>query len=170
MKRFDKLRYMALGAGILALGITIGQFITPNIKAQNNGVFDKITCRKIEVVDESGKVMAGMGTNDNGGTVSVFGKDGKPRASIGTTKHGGNISVSGMDNKGGILIYITEHGGHVNVFDKDGGSARMTIDEHGGRVVVFNKQGKSRAVMGVNKNGNGGFTSWDKDDNHHNVR
>ena len=42
----QKLGYMALGAGILALGIIIGQWVTPDIEAQNNGVFDKIICRE----------------------------------------------------------------------------------------------------------------------------
>ena len=50
----QKLGYMLLGAGILALGIIIGQWGTPDIEAQSNGVFDKITCREIEVVDKDG--------------------------------------------------------------------------------------------------------------------
>ncbi len=33
MNHKQKLGYMALGALILAIGITIGQFITPNIEA-----------------------------------------------------------------------------------------------------------------------------------------
>ena len=41
-----KLGYMALGAGILALGIIIGQWGTPDIEAQSNGVFDEITSRR----------------------------------------------------------------------------------------------------------------------------
>ena len=48
----QKLGYILLGAGIMAIGITIGQFITPNIEAQNNGVFEKITCRELEVVGQ----------------------------------------------------------------------------------------------------------------------
>ena len=55
MNHKQKWGYMVLGAGIMALGITIGQFVTPNIEAQSNGVFDKITCRELEVVDENGK-------------------------------------------------------------------------------------------------------------------
>ena len=47
MNNRQKLGYMALGATILAVGITIGQFVTPNIEAQNNGVFDKIVCRDL---------------------------------------------------------------------------------------------------------------------------
>ena len=33
----QKLGYMALGAGILAIGIIIGQVVTPDIEAQSNG-------------------------------------------------------------------------------------------------------------------------------------
>lgn len=51
----QKLGYMALGTGILALGITIGQFITPDTEAQSNGVFDEIVCNKLTVVNEAGK-------------------------------------------------------------------------------------------------------------------
>ena len=53
MNQKQKLGYMALGAGILAVGIIIGQFVTPDIEAQSNGVFDKITCRSLEVLDQN---------------------------------------------------------------------------------------------------------------------
>ena len=62
MNHKQKLGYMAIGAGIMALGITIGQFITPNIEAQGNGVFDKITCREIEVVDAKGNKAIVLGS------------------------------------------------------------------------------------------------------------
>ena len=51
MNHKQKLAYILLGAGIMAVGIIIGQFITPNIEAQSNGVFDKIPCRELEVVN-----------------------------------------------------------------------------------------------------------------------
>ena len=54
MNQKQKLGYMVLGAGIMAIGIIIGQVITPDIEAQNNGVFDKITYRELEVVDKDG--------------------------------------------------------------------------------------------------------------------
>ena len=49
MNHKQKLGYMALGAGIMALGIIIGQVITPNIEAQSDGVFDTIMCRQLFV-------------------------------------------------------------------------------------------------------------------------
>ena len=54
MNHKQRLGYTLLGAGVMAVGITIGQFLTPNIEAQSNGVFDKVICREIEVVDENG--------------------------------------------------------------------------------------------------------------------
>ena len=54
MNHKQKLGYMALGAGILAVGIIIGQIITPDIEAQRNGVFDEIVCRSLKVVDKDG--------------------------------------------------------------------------------------------------------------------
>ena len=54
MNHKQKLGYTLLGAGILAVGIIIGQVITPDIEAQSNGVFDKITCRELEVMDKDG--------------------------------------------------------------------------------------------------------------------
>ena len=54
MNHKQKLGYMAVGALILALGITIGQVITPSIEAQSNGVFDRIECSVLTLVDELG--------------------------------------------------------------------------------------------------------------------
>ena len=64
MQNKQKLGYMALGAGLLALGIIIGQVITPDIEEQNNVVFDKITCREIEVVDSLGEISILLGSGE----------------------------------------------------------------------------------------------------------
>ena len=152
----QKLGYMALGAGILALGIIIGQFVTPDIEAQSNGVFDKITCREIEVIDKDGETTILV----QDGAVSVHGKNGGI-VFISATEHGGIVLVRGND--GGIAsMSATEHGGVVDVSGNDSGSTKMGTDEHGGRVDVFNNQGKNRAVMGVNEYGNGVVSTWDK--------
>ena len=54
MNNKQKLGYTLFGAVIMAVGIAIGQVITPDIEAQNNGVFDKVVCRELEVVDKDG--------------------------------------------------------------------------------------------------------------------
>ena len=60
MNHKQKLGYMALGAGILAVGIIIGQVITPNIEAQSDGVFDTIMCRQLFVKNISDDDMSGV--------------------------------------------------------------------------------------------------------------
>ena len=181
----QKLGYMALGAGILALGIIIGQVITPDIEAQNNGVFDKITCRGIGVIDKDGEMTilvqdgsvsvygkdggsATMSTDEHGGSVVVGGKDGGI-VGMSTNEHGGVVNVSGKDG-GGTRMGTGEHGGVVDVLGKDGGGAEMRTDEHGGVVAVFNNQSKPQAAMHVNAFGNGAVSTWDRNGNWHRIR
>lgn len=77
MKQKQKLGYMALGAGILALGITIGQVITPGIEAQNNGVFDEIQCSKLTVVNKNGNEGVILVSLEEGSGVIVLDERGK---------------------------------------------------------------------------------------------
>ena len=143
----QKLGYMALGAGILAIGIIIGQVITPDIEAQSNGVFDTITCREIEVIDKDGETTIRV----QDGAVSVHGKDGRG-AEMRTDEHGGRIEVYGKDG-GSASMYTREHSGFVGVYyGKDGGSAGMGAREHGGFVLVRVKDG-AIASMGTDKDG-----------------
>lgn len=60
MNHKQKLGYMALGTGILVVSIMIGQFATPDIEAQSDGVFDEISCRKLKVVDNEGNTAIGL--------------------------------------------------------------------------------------------------------------
>ena len=80
MTHKQKLGYMLLGAGIMALGIIIGQVITPEIEAQSNGVFDEIQCRKLTVVDHNGKraVLLSSENDDmlNSNSVKIFDQKG----------------------------------------------------------------------------------------------
>ena len=83
MNNRQKLGYMVLGAVVLAVGIAIGQFMTPNIEAQNNGVFDTITCRKIEVVDEIGDPRILLAENKDGSLFTIFDELAEPRIQLG---------------------------------------------------------------------------------------
>ena len=88
----QKLGYMALGAVIMAVGITIGQVITPNIEAQGNGVFDKIICREIEVLDKDGNKAIGLRSNDKATSVSIYDRRGNIAAVLGTEGDGTRLT------------------------------------------------------------------------------
>ena len=144
----QKLGYMALGAGILALGIIIGQVITPDIEAQNNGVFDKITCRELEVIDKDIKTGITLTTHERGGLFALSGKGGS--VDIGTTAvRGGFVSVSGKEGKSRVTISTTDPGGRVDVFNNQGTPAAiMSVDEYGGRITAVGKEGIAAGAVG----------------------
>ena len=54
MKRRICVRSMMLGAVIMLIGLAVGAIVSPPLGAQRNGVFDEITCRSLNVVDEKG--------------------------------------------------------------------------------------------------------------------
>ena len=122
----------------MLIGMWVSPLISPPITAQHNGVFDKIQCRKIEVIDKDGET-----------TIIV---------------EDGGVFVGGKN--GGIVFMSTdEHGGIVGVTGKDSkvsGSAEIKTDEHGGRFDVYNNQGKPRAAMGINEFGSGAVSTWDE--------
>ena len=143
----------------MLIGMWVSPLISPPITAQHNGVFDKIQCRKIEVIDKDGETTILV---EDGG-VFVGGKNGGI-VFMSTDEHGGIVLVRGKD--GGIASMSTgEHGGIVGVTGKDSkvsGSAEITNDEHGGRFDVYNNQGKPRAAMGINEFGTGAVSTWDE--------
>ena len=70
MNNRQKFGYTLLGAGIMAVGITIGQFITPPIEAQNNRVFDEVVCSKLTVVNREGKQVVLLGEGEYTSVIS----------------------------------------------------------------------------------------------------
>ena len=141
MNHKQKLGYTLLGAGIMAVGITIGQFVTPNIEAQSNGVFDKIVCQQLEVVDKAGKRIAflgrdvfyqSIGQGMEGNVFEIFDKDGKP-----AIKLSANImnEVIIHDKTGDNAIRLYAFGGvssgvsSIQVFERGDKGFDLTISD-----------------------------------------
>ena len=146
----------------------------------------RITCRELDVLDAKGNLRAGLNTSEFGGSVFVVGKLGKG-AEMHVTKYGGAMFVWGKEAKGGAGMHLNGFGGKVYVEGRGFKEATMSIDELGGRVSVEGKEsdelkraamsiegdggevnvwGKGAgARMGVNKDGNGEFSSWDENGN-----
>ena len=166
----QKLGYMALGAGLLALGIIIGQVVTPDIEARNNGVFDKIQCREIEVVDKNGETAIRLSTTKHGGVIRMDSKDGRI-ATMSIHETGAHVLLYGkgkgrggiasmstdegyaaldvqdkLSSDGGIRMYATDYGGSIKVKGKglfDGGVVYIDITSQGGAVEVSGKGGSA---------------------------
>ena len=126
----QKLGYMALGAGILALGITIGQLITPNIEAQQNGVFNEITCRQLTVVDQNGKTAIGLNSNELGNGIGIYDQNGIKAIGLNSDWLGNAISISVQNEKmeigkmgiGKTAIWLSskESGSFISISDPNG--------------------------------------------------
>ena len=128
MNHKQKLGYMALGAGILAIGNIIGQWGTPDIEAQSNGVFDKITCREIEVIDKDSNEAIRLYTTKHGGDIRMHSKDGRI-ASMGIHEDGGSVYLSGKGKSAGgeVSMYTSESTAHLSVNKRhsDGGISML---------------------------------------------
>ena len=72
--------------------------------------------------------------------------EGKSRVTIGVNERGGRVEMNGKNLESGASIGVYEHGGSVAVFGKGGDRT------------------EARAVMAVNEYGNGGVSTWDKND------
>ena len=146
----QKLGYMALGAGIRALGITIGQFITPSIEAQSKGVFDKITCREIEVVAKDGNQAISLGSNERGNGVIVYDNQGKTAFVIHSSeKRDNTLFIFNKQGKAAISLASAEGANLLGVMDNQGKQA-VTLHSRvvgGNGVVVVDKQGKAAAAL-----------------------
>ena len=87
MNHKKKLGYIGLGAVIMLIGLGVEATLTPQLVAQHNGVFNKITCEEFEVVDKTGKRIAFLGRAKTkalsssrvieGNVFQIFDKDGE---------------------------------------------------------------------------------------------
>ena len=140
MNHKQKLGYMALGAGILAIGIIIGQFVTPDIEAQSNGVFDEITCRTLKVVDKNGKRRAFLGRVVTGhelvGNVfQLFDKDGKKVIELSTDDLLNEIVL--YDKKGNQAVRLVEStGGFTAIQVGQSGKQGFSVNLSNGRYSI----------------------------------
>ena len=143
MNHKQKLGYMALGAGILAIGIIIGQWGTPDIEAQNKGVFDEIQCKNLIIVDDAGKQAIELGQNGN--DVLIYDRAGQIRIALGRmggeevfTRYGKKVSdrygmtmysAKGWRGSDKIRLYTDNDSSHIILLKSmgDGVSAEALL-------------------------------------------
>ena len=134
MNHKQKLGYMALGAGILVLGIIIGQFVTPDIEAQNNGVFDEIICTKLTVANNAGTHRIELVSEQDQTMIRLTDRTGTPQIGLRVSDDSNSIMVMNKRNRGiGIwLISSEESDNQILLFhpDKADNSQQITLRSH----------------------------------------
>ena len=101
MKRKVCVRSMVLGAVIMLVGLAVGAIVSPPLIAQKNGVFDKITCRELEVLDENGNLAIVLSTE-------LISRDNEPKAN-------GVLVLDKQHNGGGIKLICGAQKNWINV-------------------------------------------------------
>ena len=147
MNHKQKFFYTLLGAGIMALGITIGQFITPNIEAQNNGVFDEIQCSKLTVVDKHGKKAIRLVSSEKSNGIVVYNEDGDSAIDlVSFFKEGNKIAIYNVSNSDKVGIGLTagdELGNGMSIHDYFGKTKIwLSVDETGNSINITDWTGK----------------------------
>ena len=152
MNQKQKLGYTLFGAGIMALGIIIGQLSTPNIEAQNNGVFDEIQCSKLTVVDRSAKPAISLYALEQGNGILVSNRAGEPAFFLIAGEDENRLTVANKIGNPAVRLTASEEGSHISVIDNAGKEA---VRLHGGEtengVFVRDKAGETAMALGVNK-------------------
>ena len=87
----QKLGYTAFGAAIMLIGVLAANHLTP-IAAQNNGVFDEITCKRL-VVSNNWKMNVVLAGTENGGYISVLDKDENDRIQLSIQQRESDSSI-----------------------------------------------------------------------------
>ena len=104
----------------MLIGLAVGTIVSPPLIAQRNGVFDKITCREIEVIDKDGNEAISLSTTGHGGIVWVSRKDGG-EVEIDTDEYGGSVSVTNNQGDPRAVMGVNAFGnGVVATWDKNG--------------------------------------------------
>ena len=167
MNHKQKLGYTLLGAGIMVVGIIIGQFVTPDIKAQSNVVFDKVVCREFEVVDEHGKVAFAFTDNEKGRWIELFDKQGRLAVAL--------VAHSQLRRENGIVVYgrgkmaidlsATESHRQISISDKNQKAALLfgTNANLEREIVIVDKQEKPAVLLHSGQRLGNGIAIFEKD-------
>ena len=120
----------------------------------------------VGVANVEGEIGVGMRADDGGNDVFVYQKN--PIGVLGVALHAGvdgeSVEVYNNSERPVGSLGVVGEKGVVAVFDADGAlTSAMGADQNGGKVAVYGKgELKSRAVLGINQNGNGEVSTQDK--------
>ena len=158
----QKLVYIGLGALLVTIGYILagsewklslfglgGSSLAMGCMMASVGVREKMVCRRLEIVDAAGKMVAFIDSDEDGGRVYTYDKDGKGGVFVGSDEDGGHVYIRDKDGKPAVSIGSDEDGGRVYTYDKNEKPAvSVGSDEDGGYVYTYGKDGEGFASLG----------------------
>ena len=95
MEYARKIGYIALGGIIAVAGMFAAWLFTPSIIAPTDDieVLDRIVCKELAIVDDTGKIGVSMTKNKNGGIVTCLNDTGKDVATVAGLRAGGEFRI-----------------------------------------------------------------------------
>ena len=159
MKRKICVKSMFLGAVIMLIGLAVGAIVSPPLVAQRNGVFDKIQCRELQVLDKHGKKAIHLHTDGvYGNMVGVYDQHGTQAVYLNVNSYEDTISngIGIYDESGGILLTPTS----ISAVNQGAFSQfRLSTDMMHNALYIHDKDGSLSVILN-----NDGIVIFDKDD------
>ena len=143
----------------MLIGLAVGAIVSPPLVAQRDSVFDKITCRELRVVTESGKVGIRLGSSDSGGNViSINNKFGRPAMLFFVEDYGNRIIIYDSEEKESLRFLAPLGYNDLTVRNKLGGDntgIKLSTSTSMNRVEVYDTAGKNAVVLHGDRDTNG---------------
>ena len=156
MNMKQKLTYMLIGCLFTLAGFVLSSlFNTPtNVQAQDEkkAVFDKIVCKKLEIVNGDGKRVVSLGSLIGVGIIDTFNAEGTRIVHIGALGGKfGYLSTYNADSVGKKLVEIGSRDGktgHLTLFKSEGADGEMNV----GKILVniWSRNGKTGLIETFN--------------------
>ena len=158
MRHKVNVRDMALGAGIMLIGLAAGAIVTTPLIAQREDVFGEIQCSRLVVVDETGKPAITLATDakehglpEKQNAVIVYNKSGEKAVVIGTHREHNGVDVHNKQGEPLAGLSASRQGGVLRLLTMDSRNSRQPAilllggGPMGSSVMLFNLKGNVRS-------------------------
>jgi len=130
------------GIAAMIVGYWLGGWTRPaEVGSASLNDADVLTTKRLEVVDDLGTVLAVLGANKDGGSLSMKDRFGRTMVLVGASASGGTIVANQAESGAKSLVLgATKTGGNVAVFESSGGkAAELAATEGDGGVLAIHR-------------------------------
>lgn len=120
-------------------------FVGVGLMGFNYSPQEEITTRELKIVSKTGKTVALLGSDEDGGLIKVYSKGGKLTSFLMCTAKGGAIALYHQDGQAEPVASMsaTDNGGHLSINNTEGKSAAAitVLENRGGVIGTFKAEG-----------------------------